>query len=134
MANEERRRRVIVWLFYGAAASLIPPLWDALKLVLQHKPHGFWEAISTGQLITVAFLIAAAAAGDLLGRKKTLLHDTELAIIGSTFLLLMCGGWLYAIIAALPDASDRIWPGASCLFTIVIGIVIGISSVCMGND
>jgi hypothetical protein len=130
LASSSRRRRLIVWFIFGLVVSVIPVLWIFLKLVLKKEPHGTWDVLSTGDLIVISAVLAAASVGELLGRKRGRdLSEGELVIVGATFVLLLCSGWLYAIVSALSDPANRRWPGVFCLVAFAISVVIGASSI-----
>ncbi|WP_156746772.1 hypothetical protein [Mycobacterium sp. E2733] len=128
--DAERKRRFQGWLVFGLLASLVPILWIALKLVFSHRAHG-WEVVSGGDLITVGFVLALGAAGDLLVRRTTQLSAGDLWRVGITFLLAVCGGWLYAMVSLMneDDNSSKCEPGVITLGTFAVIIFFGATNV-----
>jgi hypothetical protein len=60
-------------------------------------------------LITISAVIAAAAAGDLMTRKRKRLNLSmgELFVVGGSMILLFAGGGTHAAIAAIREPSDQ---------------------------
>lgn len=115
---------------FGLLASLVPILWISLKLVFDHKPHG-WEVVSGGDLITVGFVLAVGAVGDLLVRRTTQLSGGDLIRIGITILLAVCAGWLYAIVSNMnsDDTIGKWQPGLWSLGMFAVTIIFGATNV-----
>lgn len=128
--NDERKRRFQAWLVFGLAASLVPIVWIVVKLVLSNKPHG-WEVVSGGDLITVGWVLAVGAVGDLLVRRTTQLSGGDLMRVGIAFLLAGCGGWIYAIVSAMNDdqGSSKCMPAIITLVTFLMIILFGATNV-----
>lgn len=127
--DADRKRRFQGWLVFGLLASLVPVLWIFLQLVFTHQTHG-WEVVSGGDLITIGFVLAVGAVGDLLVRRTTRLSGGDLLRVGITFVLAICAGWLYAIVSTMNSDNTSKWiPGVVSLVTFAVIIAFGATIV-----
>jgi|SRR5271166_198030 len=103
-----RGRRLTFWFLFAVLASVVPLFWLYSYLVETHAPHSFAAVLSRGDLIVISTVLAAGSIGELLTRKtKNGISVFEGVLIGITVLLLMCGGWLYAIVSTASPTGGQ---------------------------
>jgi hypothetical protein len=124
-----RGRRLTFWFIFAVLASVVPLFWTYSYLVDIHAPHSLSAVLSRGDLIVISTVLAAGSVGEMITRKtKSGISTFEGVMIGITVLLLMCGGWLYAIVShTSPDGGQL-----AVLYsvgTFVASLVVGTGSI-----
>ena len=129
MAKRDFFRRLIVWIGFGLMVGGVPIIWHVVKLIGSDEFHSPWDILSSGDLITLAAVVSAGSAGELMRAKSTALTNVELLILLGTFLLLFSSGWIYAYVTGGTAASHKTLIGWCSLGPFLVCLVVGIGSI-----
>ena len=124
-----RRRALATWLVFGLLISIAPVLFHVIELAAKHELHSGWDAFSTGEVIIIAAVLAAASVGDFLRRKATSLTTRQLSVVGFAALLLLFCGWLYCFVQSDSAKGQAEFVGWCCIAPAVCSLVIVASSL-----
>jgi len=87
------------WVIFGVTISLVPLLFIALTLAGDHKPVGFPQVLSSGELMLISVVLTGGCFGDILKLpNKQGGFPRRLTGLGVA-LVLMVGGFLYGRVA-----------------------------------
>jgi hypothetical protein len=111
--------KLLRWLIFGAAVSLLPLVYTYVDLQLKGQDVTIGRLIANGELLVIVWVLSASAIGELIGSAETR-RVAKIVFGGATFIIILSSAMFFSSIAEARAAKIAIDEDYVTLMSIIL--------------